>query len=392
MRNSDYRPMVLIGLAAIVVLFGAFSLTAGFRRRPVAPGNTKPALPFSTHQIAIGYAIALAIVGLLQEFAWSAPGLTQVLLALTQVRYLLLFFLITRLCRPQPNLPAIAAIVLLEVALGFTGFFAEFREPLLISAIAIFGAMDRRKTSMWLTVAAIALVAVASAVLWTAIKPIIRQTYVTNSSRMARLNSALTVASNTFAPGESVLTFQGDTLVARLWAVYFPALALKRVPMTVPYQNGEILKAAIDNVLNPRIINPDKPALSSPSDEVREYAGVWVHGRESYTSIAFGYVGEAYVDFGIPWMFAPIFIYGLLLGLAYRSLTALIKHPELRTGITIVIFWLVMASYETSWAMMIGPAITMIAVLGGAAILFDRLLLGRDTEQSRAPPQVVLPR
>ena len=393
MRNSDYRPMVLIGLAAIAVLFAGFFLTAGFRRRFVADrAQTRAALPFSTRQIAIVYGITLGISGLLQEFAWSAGGLTQILLNFTRVRYLLLFFLITRLSRPKPRLEAIAAIVLLELALGFTGFFAEFREPLLIIAIAIFGAMDRRRLSTWLTIGAVTLLAVGSAVLWTAIKPIIRKSYVANTTRMERLNSAVTVASNTFGPRESGLSYQGDTLVSRLWAVYWPALALKRVPLVEPYANGAILKAAIDNVLNPRILNPNKASLPSPSDEVRKYAGVWVHGRESGTSIAFGYVGESYVDFGIPWMFVPILLYGLMLGLAYRFLTARIRHIELRTGIIIVIFWLIMGTYEASWAMMVGPAITILGVLGAAAILLDRILWTRDTPRPHAAPRAVFVR
>lgn len=85
------------------------------------------------------------------------------------------------------------------------------------------------------------------------------------------------------------------------------------------------IRSAVDNVLTPRLFNPDKPAIPSPSDEVRKYAGVWVRGRESSTSIAFGYVGESYVDFGLPWMFIPILAYGLLIGVAYRLLIARIR-------------------------------------------------------------------
>jgi hypothetical protein len=139
-------------------------------------------------------------------------------------------------------------------------------------------------------------------------------------------------------------------------------------------------------------LNPNKAALPSSSDEVRKYAGVWVRGRESNTSIAFGYVGESYVDFGIPWMFLPLLVYGLLLGAAYRFLTARIRHIELRTGIVIVIFWSIMGSYETSWAMMIGPAITILGVLGGAAVLLDRILWMGATTQTHAPPRPLLVR
>jgi hypothetical protein len=388
MRYSDYRPMVLIGLAAIAALFAGVYLGAGLRRKASTTQYIGSLLPFNTRQIAVAYCGALAISGLVQRFAWSAAGWTQGLLVLNRVRFVLLFFLITRLVRPRPRLTAIAALLLLEVALGFTGFFADFREPLLVSGLAIVGAMDRRKFSTWMLIASIVLLAVSSALIWTAIKPTVRKSYVASASTMGRLNSAVNAAASTVSPAGSRVGAEVDTLVSRLWSVYYPALALKRVPSVVPYENGTILMAAVDNVLTPRLFNPDKPAVPSPSDEVRKYAGVWVRGSESNTSIAFGYVGESYVDFGVPWMFAPIFVYGLLIGVAYRLLTTRIKHAELRAGLTIVIFMGVLGSYETSWVMMIGPAITTLAILGGAGIALDRFLcsLKADKMQSFNSP------
>jgi hypothetical protein len=297
----------------------------------------------------------------------------------------LFFFLITRLARPKPRLALIAALLVLEVALGFTGFFADFREPLLVAGLAILGAMDRRRLSTWMMIGLIAFLTVASAVIWTAIKPIVRMSYVSSGSTIGRLNSAMNAAANTVTPGESFMVAHGDTLVSRLWAMYYPALALKRVPTIVPYENGAILMAAVDNVLTPRLFNPDKPAVPSQSDEVRKYAGVWVKGRETNTSIAFGYVGESYVDFGVPLMFVPILLYGVLIGVAYRQLTARITHAELRAGLTIVIFWSVLGSYETSWVMMIGPAITILGVLGGGAIALDRFLWFSQGRRMQAP-------
>ena len=391
MRTSDYRPMVLIGLAAIAALFAGVLVGARLRRKTSAARYIGTLLPFSTLQIGVAYGTALAISGVLQQFAWRATGLTQALLVFNRVRFVLLFFLITRLARPTPRIAAIAGVLLLEVALGFTGFFADFREPLLIVGLAIFGAMDRRKMSTWVIIGSVAVLTVASAIIWTAIKPVVRKSYASNTTTISRLNTAVNVAANTLTPGESFLVFRGDTLVSRLWMVYYPALALKRVPTVTPYENGAILMAAIDNVLEPRLFFPDKPPIPSQSDEVRKYAGVWVHGRESNTSIAFGYVGEAYVDFGLPWMFLPIFLYGLLIGVAYRVLASTVRYAELRTGLTIVAFWSMLGSYETSWAMMIGPAITILAILGGSAIALDRFLWNSHRKQmTGVTPPVVL--
>jgi len=74
---------------------------------------------------------------------------------------------------------------------------------------------------------------------------------------------------------------------------------------------------------------------------------------------------------------------GLHAGLA--GVQSLIKHAELRAGLTIVIFWSVLGSYETSWVMMIGPAITTLGVLGAAAILLDRFLWLSKAKRNDAP-------
>jgi len=389
LRTSDYRPMVLIGMAAITALFAGFYFGARFRGKGSTTRYIGTLLPFSTYQIALGYGVALATSSALQQFAWSAVGLTQFLLVFNRVRYVLLFFLITRLARPTPRFAAIGAVLALEVALGFTGFFADFREPLLVAGLAIFGSMDRRKVSTWVTICSIVFLTLASALVWTAIKPIVRKSYESNASTIGKLNFAMSAAASTVSPGESFMVSHADTLVSRLWSIYYPALALKRVPMIVPYENGAILMSAVDNVLTPRLLNPDKPALPSPSDEVRKYAGVWVRGRESNTSIAFGYVGESYVDFGLPWMFAPIFAYGLLIGVAYRLLIARIRYAELRVGLTIVVVWSMLGSYETSWVMMIGPAITILVALGGGALILDRYLWFSAARKMNGQPSPV---
>ena len=121
-----------------------------------------------------------------------------------------------------------------------------------------------------------------------------------------------------------------DLFVDRLWAIYYPALALDRVPAVMPHEDGEILWAAVVHALTPRVLFPDKPAVESDSEKVRRYTGVWVAGSEENTSIAFGYAAESYVDFGMPLMFLPVFAYGLLMGMAYHGLLRADPAPRAR--------------------------------------------------------------
>jgi len=381
MQTDEYRPMVLIGLAAIIVLFAGFYVAAGLghARRP----HPQRQLPWSTYRIGVCYGITVAIAGLLQEIAWSTSGLTQVILVLSRIRYVFLFLLVTRLVKPQLRWQLLVAILAAEITLGFTGFFADFREPLVIIGVAIFGAMDRKKTATWVIIGSIAFLAIASALIWTSVKPVIRQQYLASVSASQRLNNVVELTGSTFSSGIERWKGETDHLISRIWVVYFAGLAYKRVPSIVPYENGAILRSAVDNILKPRLFFPDKPEIASQSDEVRKYAGVWVLGRETNTSFAFGYAGESYVDFGLPYMFVPIFILGAILGLGYRWLNKHISHDELRIGVVIVIFWSTLGLYEASWVMIIGPGLTVFGILGGGAVLLDRVL--RKSSARRMP-------
>jgi hypothetical protein len=167
-----------------------------------------------------------------------------------------------------------------------------------------------------------------------------------------------------------------DFLVDRLWTVYYPALAVARVPSTLPHSDGEILGAALRHIFMPRLLFPEKPVLESDSEMVRKYAGVWVAGADLGTSIAFGYVAESYVDFGVPLMFVPVLIWGIVVGASYRGIQVLIRHQEIAVPVLTVIFWLSVYLFERSWVKTMGLTGTMLIYVGGVAFILDRLLIG----------------
>ncbi|MEP6919459.1 MAG: hypothetical protein ABJC89_27705, partial [Acidobacteriota bacterium] len=170
--------------------------------------------------------------------------------------------------------------------------------------------------------------------------------------------------------------------VDRMWPVYYPALAVARVPAVIPHTNGAILSSALRHVTMPRVFFPDKGELMSDSEMVRRYSGVMVAGAESGTSIAFGYAGESYLDFGLPWMFLPVFAFGLFMGLAYQIVARLIRHRELLVAYSTVTFWLGLYLFERSWAMTLGETVGLLVYVGGPVVLLDRFLLTRHEEQS----------
>ena len=164
-----------------------------------------------------------------------------------------------------------------------------------------------------------------------------------------------------------------------MWTIYYPSLALARVPAHVPHTGGSILGAALTHIVTPRVFFPDKPQLQSDSEEVRKYSNIRVAGSESGTSIAFGYSIEAYIDYGLPWMFLPVFAFGIFLGAMYALFRSLIWHRELFVAFATVAFWLSAYLFERSWATMLGTTLGFMVYLGAPIVLLDRFLLIRFT-------------
>jgi hypothetical protein len=165
-----------------------------------------------------------------------------------------------------------------------------------------------------------------------------------------------------------------ELLLNRLWVIYYPALAMARVPTVLPHTDGSLTVGAIQHVISPRVFFPNKAGLESDSEMVRKYSGVWVAGMEEDTSIAFGYAAEMYLDFGLPWMFLPLIGFATLMGIAYEWLRTRLRHDEIRRGLLTAIFWASLYLFERSLAKTFGLAGTLLVYLGGPALLLDYYL------------------
>lgn len=391
---SDYRPMVMIGMGCLLALL--VGLVAGvklFKRIFKTETESLPEM-LSLRALVIGYAASFAVVGGVTAVAWQVPGFTQAIISLSFLRLALLFLLLRKLVWPKLQTTWIVLILVVEVAIGITGFFAGFREPLAIAAVVLLERFEVKNLRHWVVFGGLAAAALFLAVLWTAVKGDYRAKFVSDQAfagstetRLSYIGSAL--GNFVFGEGGEVAD-QMDTLVDRLWVVYYPALAVSRVPQELPHTNGEILQAAVLHVLTPRFLFPDKAALRSDSEMVRKYSGVWVAGGEddtseqSDTSIAFGYAAESYLDFGVPWMFAPVLIWGLAMGMVYGLFFRLIVHRELAIAVGTVIFWLSLYIFERSWVKTLGQSATMIVYLTLVTVLIDRFLLSQKSASTVA--------
>jgi hypothetical protein len=365
-------------------LFSILALAAGIRVGYALLAQHTVDRPIDTPVVSnnalwLLYAGSLGATATMQTLAWQYPMLTQPILALTFARLAILYLLLRRLVAPQLQFMVLAGVVGLEVVLGLTAYFAGFREPLVLAMLAVLEVFDRRKAAHWATASMLVVTASFLGLLWLGVRVEYRRDFADvemfEESREMRLARLQELTEGWWKRDSHEFWWNLDLLMDRMWTVYYPALAVSRVPSTLPHTDGQLMAAALAHVFMPRVMFPNKPALPSDSEMVREYSGVWVAGAEENTSIAFGYVAESYVDFGVPLMFVPMFVWGVFVGTSFRLMQVMIRHREVAVPVLTVVFWLCVYLFERSWAKTMGLTGTMLIYVGGVAFVVDRFLL-----------------
>jgi len=395
-EGSDYQPMVLLGLGCVAAL--TIGLWAGIRlvRSRMSRPDFAPEEVVGLKMLLIAYVVTLIATGVLHELAWRFPALTQAILAIAFAHLGLVFLILRRLTQPRIQGAYILVLLACEVGLGFTGYFSNFKEPLLLATLAVLEVFDRSRKEHWLAAAAVTLTLVVASVMWMGVRNEYRQDFLDSAfatSRGMRLERMQALMTDWLSNRDERIGSDMDLLIDRSWAIYYPALAVARVPATVPHSDGALIGGALYHLVTPRIFFPNKPDLPSDSELVRKYSGIYVAGVDQNTSIAFGYAAEGYVDFGVPIMFVPVLLFGVFCGGMYVWFLRTLHYRELAVSLVTVIFWMSLYLFERSWAKTLGGCITMMVYLGGISFLIDRWLLMRVDKLSgdEMMAHVVLP-
>jgi hypothetical protein len=361
--------MLSIGATAFGFVVGNHWVKGGVEAPP------KMRLDVSIKQLIMTYIAVVLVYDTVFRFAYQIPLFTQAILALLAVQGGLLYLVLRRLFLDGRPYVAVL-IVLVEVARGFTGFYSEFKEPVLLAILASAEVFRPRKASHWMLVAALLVSAVMLGTVWLGIRSEIRSDISGGAvrPRAERLAFAVDEARSWWNSDTDLKMYDLDDLVERLWDIYYTALALDRVPSQIPHGNGEMMWAAVQHVLMPRFLFPNKVDLPSESEDVYRYTGLRVAGREQATTIAFGSVIQSYIDFGVPLMFLPPLMMGLLLGTLYRWLLNTVHHEEILLAIVAVAFWSTLMSYNVSWAKILGKFFTTMIYMGILGVTLDKML------------------
>jgi hypothetical protein len=374
--SSDYQPMVLIGLGCLIALMAGLWVGQWLISLTKPLEGVRPAYALTFKSLVICYVAGTAVAGGIHQFAWSFPSITQAIIAISFIRLGLLYLVLRRLVA-NDQWAVMAGVLTVEIGLGVTGFHAGFREPLIMAVLAFLERFDRRNVRHWASLGVLFVAMGMLGVAWMSVRVDYRERYLADEAfsqnRGARLDS-LTAATRHWATQDKGELYANiDIFIDRLWAIYYPALAVSRVPDVIPHTGGKLMLDTLQFVFEPRIFFPDKPDVGSDSELVRKYSGVYVAGEESSTDIAFGYAAESYIDFGVPLMFIPMFIWGAFMGIVYGGIFKYYRHRDIAVSIATVICWLTLYLFERSWAKTIGLGGTLIIYVGALSFLLDRL-------------------
>jgi hypothetical protein len=264
----------------------------------------------------------------------------QMLMGLIYFKWVFLTFLIIHTSVIPSNTKYVLLFIGFEILLSFSGFWASFKDYILV-AVGAFFTLNRKISSKAIFSTLLTVVVTFFIfVVWSASKGKYR-TFLTGGERSQnvvqtnQLNNIAVfwdIVSEDFNAENFSESFERgrDALVYRISYVEFFALAIKQVPSFLPHENGQLLQNALEHVLKPRLLFPDKKVIYD-SDITSKYTGISLAGRDEGVSFSLGYVPEAYIDFGPVYMFIPIFFFGLLFGWMYKTL--LLKGYNIVWGI-----------------------------------------------------------
>jgi hypothetical protein len=264
----------------------------------------------------------------------------QMLMGFVYFKWVFLTFLIVHTSVIPSNTKYVLFFIGLEILLSFSGFWAAFKDYILVAVGAFFTLNRKISAKAFFATVLTFVITFFIFVVWSASKGKYRA-YLTGGQRSQnvvqtdQLNNIAVlwdIVSEDFSSENFSESFDRgrEALIYRISYVEYFALALKQVPTFIPHENGQMLQDAIEHVLKPRILFPDKKVIYD-SDITSKYTGITFAGRDEGTSFSLGVVAEAYIDFGTVYMFIPIFFYGLLFGWMYKTL--LLKGYNIVWGI-----------------------------------------------------------
>lgn len=329
-------------------------------------------------RVFFGYLGAFGLAAVCGDLAWKLGGLAQLVLAVSSLKWALLWLLLCTAFVQGRGYQFVIAALVLEVGIGFLGYFATFKDAFFVLGIALLSIRKRLPPSVRWGLGAAVVALLAMMILWQSIKKEYRMflsngaqdqsVRVSVEARIAKLGQLL---ENLDA---EVIRGGIETLVERVGYTELFAATLEWVPESEPHSGGELFKAAILHPLMPRLLFPTKEVIND-SERARRFTGRTLSGSEDGTSIGIGYMAECYADLGTTLMFLPILLLGYVIGRLYRALGFSGKSRMWGMALAIAALFVTLQAFATTGAKLFGAMLTTSLVLFAIDRVFGARIL-----------------
>jgi len=311
---GPYREQAILW-SSCALLALALGMRFGVRIfRPVDPINSDSLAGnqrgVSLHRITACYFASLVLTQILGSLADSVPAIAQPVLALTLIKFVCIYVLATKVFESERGYPWLILVSLVEMVTGLVGFFSSYKEAFFVMLIALASCRYHVSARRWIFAVITVVAVVWVSLVWTAVKNEYRD-YVFANPIQERLEW---MAHRFF--GDTGIDY-GDALVqlfARIGYTELFARLLERQDSGALPSDLNFYASAVQHVLTPRILFPDKPTLND-SQITRELLGIIITDD---TSIGLGFVAQAHADFGFPGLLLPMLLIGFVMGGAAR--------------------------------------------------------------------------
>ncbi len=369
----DFEYTTFIALGAVLCLILGMSIgNSGHSFWSPADAQAEarrwsPRSGFRFWLVTLGLSLFFSALSALSE------GVRQLFLAGAGIQWIGLFLLAYICLSQKRGLSYFLFAVGSEVALGFSGFFGEFKEVFYVLFVAFAAARPKLNFPSIVAIVLTAVVALTCSVFWSAVKTDYRAFLNQGSEAQEVLvpwEDRLDYLANRVGTADADTMSKGfDALVRRMSYIEFFGATLSNVPASIPFENGKMTMAAIAHILLPRLFVPDKAALPSDTAVTIAYTGLPIVDR-SGVSISIGYPGEFYIDFGVLGMMACMGALGFLYGKANKYIQRYFSSALIGYGATIT---LLMPGFlfETSLPKTLGGVCTSFIIL----LLMSKLVL-----------------
>ena len=305
---------IVWSLCAILVL--ALGMRCGTQlgrwlfRSPVRSTGDTPAgdeYGVRLHRVMLCYFVSLAVTLTVGVLAASVPALAQPALALSLIKFVCVYLIAVIVFESNRGYVWLAILSLLEMVTGLIGYFSNFKEAFIVILIALMTGRRPMNARIWLFAAATATAVIWVSLVWTSVKKEYRHFLASNPTVEERFEW---MAQRFFVEGpdyhDAVLH-----LFQRIGYTKFYAAVIARDDSGLFRQRRfDFYISAVQHVLTPRILFPDKPRLDD-SKLTTALLGIKI---DKYTSISVGYVTQAHVDFGFPGLLLPVLVIGCMIG------------------------------------------------------------------------------